>query len=152
MPASVGELNPTVTHACTSTNPQDLLSYQPPSLLWPRHEESSHAISDWGPSSTPKTKSFTYPTSPVYTAPIYHQRQLYGWVFQWERNINQAQIQQETEESDARGQHRLVCVVKAHVLGKYCMQIKCRSKQKRLRGGCEVCRKQVSWTQHFGCA
>lgn len=26
-----------------------------------------------------------------------------------------------------------MCVVKAHVLGKYCMQIKCRSKQKRQR-------------------
>lgn len=42
-------------------------------------------------------------------------------------------IQQETEKSDARGQHRLVCVVKAHVLGKYCMHIKRRSKQKNQR-------------------
>lgn len=42
-------------------------------------------------------------------------------------------IQQETEKSGARGQHLLVCVVKAHVLGKYCMQIKWRSKQKNQR-------------------
>lgn len=29
------------------------------------------------------------------------------------------------------------------------MQIKCRSKQKKAKGGSKVCRKAVSWTQHF---
>lgn len=85
------------TRSCTSTTPQEPHSYSPPSLLYPRHDEPSHVISDEGPSSTPNTESFTYPTSPVYTAPIYHQRQLHGWLFEWARNINQAHPTGNTE-------------------------------------------------------
>lgn len=52
-------------------------------------------------------------------------------------------IQQETEKSGARGQHGLVCVAKAHVLGKYCMQIKCRSKQKKRRKAAKLAESRI---------
>lgn len=77
LPESFGELNPTVICLHEQT-PQEPLSYHPPSLLYPRHGESSYVISDEGPSGKPKKQSFTYPISPVYTALIYHKRQLYG--------------------------------------------------------------------------
>lgn len=68
----------------------------PPSELYPRQEGSSQVKSDWGPSSTPNITPFTYPTSPVYTLPIYHQRQLCGRLSEQAGNINQAHLTENT--------------------------------------------------------
>lgn len=60
LPVSAGERIPSVTCACISTNPQEPLSFQPPSLLYPIRGESSNVISGWGPSGTPKTVIYIY--------------------------------------------------------------------------------------------
>lgn len=65
-------------------------------LPHPRREESSQVKSDWGPSSAPNITPFTYPTSPVYTLPIYHQRQLRGWLSERAGYINQAHLTENT--------------------------------------------------------
>lgn len=64
------------------------------------------------------------------------------WIGISASDINQAQIQRK-QKSGARGQQLLVCVLKAHVLGKYCIALKCRSKQKQQREGAQCAESEL---------
>lgn len=115
-----------------STTPRETLSYQSPSLLYPRRGESSHVISDWGPCRMQRMESFAYPTSCVYTAPISDSQDSAVDRFSHSSVIvinPRSSMNQRNREPEHR--HLLVFAVKACVFGKYCMQIKCTSKQKK---------------------
>lgn len=69
------------------------------------------------PSGAPNITSFTYPTSPVYTLPIYHQRQLHRWLSERAKNINQAHLTEDTGIWYQKPASPCVCGAKTYVFG-----------------------------------
>lgn len=132
-------------HACMSEKPQEFLSYKPLYPLHPTHRESSHVTS-----AAHQRQSHLHIPHLLFTrAPFIIKDNFMDRFFHVELILIK-RTSNWKHRNQPRGQHLLVCVAEARVLGKYCMQIKCKGKQKKAKEVSAVCRKQVSYTQHFG--
>lgn len=156
--ASLGELIPSVAQAHTSTTPP----WSPFQIHLPlRRIQDVRSPPVWylaGDRAAHQTSRHLHIPHLLFTRfPFIIKDNSMDGSWKGARNINQAHPTKKTQGSDRRSQHLLVCGAKT-----YCMswvkiacaegEKKCKSKQKKPKGGRQVGRKQVSWTQRFGSA